>query len=90
MYFWKQEGIEPIEVPPTFSVDADQVLGPYFRKFSLDPKKIAREAFDLLLMTWLTDIAFLEQHQTSQETQPEWLAEFATSLKEAHIEMSDV
>src|ERR1039458_7027169 len=57
MYLWKQERPDLAEMPPEFTIDAANVFQPYFQKLHQEPSKIGPEAFELLVLTWLTDIA---------------------------------
>jgi hypothetical protein len=88
MYLWKQEHPNPAEVPPEFTIDAATVLQPYFQKLHQEPSKIGPEAFELLVLTWLTDIARSGEEKHKQDPSSAWLAELTTSLRQARIEMN--
>jgi hypothetical protein len=90
MYLWKQEGPNPAEVPPEFTIDAAKVLQPYFQNLHQDPSKIGPEAFELLVLTWLTDVAQAGEHKLSQDPSLAWLSELTGSLRQARIEMNSV
>jgi hypothetical protein len=89
MYLWKQDQPNSADLPPEFTIDASEVFQPYFLKLHLEPSKIAPEAFDLLVLTWLTDIARSGRNQP-QDNSPAWLPEFSGSLHQARIEMNSV
>ena len=42
---------------PQFTVDAREALQPYFAKLRQNPGSISPKAFELVFLTWLTDIA---------------------------------
>ena len=88
MYLWKQERPNPAEVPPEFTIDAVKVFQPYFQKLHQEPSKIGPEAFELLVLTWLTDIARSGEHKLKQDTSSAWLSELTGSLQQARIEMN--
>ncbi len=87
MYFWKQGDPNVAEMPPEFTIDAAKVFQPYFQKLHQEPSEIGPEAFDLLVLTWLTDIARSER-TAKDDTSSAWLSEFSGSLQEARIEMN--
>lgn len=88
MYLWKQDRSDPADVPPKFTVDAAKVLNPYFEKLHQEPSKIGPEAFELLVLTWLTDITQFDQEKMKKDPASSWLSELAGSLKQARIEMN--
>jgi hypothetical protein len=90
MYGWRQQNLLPIDAPPHFTVDAQQALQPYFTKLKQDPDKIGPRAFELLILTWLTDIARLNEDQLKSDPSLASLIEsgLLSSLQEAAIEMN--
>ena len=88
MYLWKQERPNPAEMPPEFTIDAEKVLQPYFQKLHQEPSKIGPEAFELLVLTWLTDISRSRDRDLNLDTSSAWLSELSGSLQEARIEMN--
>ena len=57
LYLWKQERPNLAEVAPEVTIDATKEFQPYFQKLHQEPSDIGPEAFELLVLTWLTDIA---------------------------------
>jgi len=88
MYLWRQERSNPADVPPEFTIDAANVFRPYFQKLHQEPSKIGPEAFELLVLTWLTDIARSGEYKLKQEPSSVWLSELTGSLQQARIEMN--
>jgi hypothetical protein len=90
MYGWKQENLNFDEVPPDFTIDAHKALAPYFAKFDQDPARITPEAFELLVLTWLTDIARSEEYLRKLDPSLQSLSDsgLLSSLRQAHIEMN--
>ena len=86
MYVWKHEPPDQTETTPEFTIDASKLFQPYFQRLNQDPAKIAPEAFELLVLTWLTDIAGPARGDLIQDPSLEGLAELAGSLREARIE----
>jgi hypothetical protein len=87
MYLWKQEDPDSAEMPPEFTIDAANVFQPYFKKLHQEPSEIGPEAFELLVLTWLTDIARPDR-DLKQDASSAWLSEFSGSLQDARIEMN--
>jgi hypothetical protein len=88
MYLWKQERSNSEEAPPEFTIDAETVFQPYFQKLHQEPSAIGPEEFELLVLTWLTDIAWSGEHKLKQDPSSAWLSELAGSLQQARIEMN--
>ena len=88
MYLWKQDRPNSAEVPPEFTIDAAKVFQPYFQRLQQEPSKIGPEAFELLVLTWLTDIARSDEHNLKRDTSSAWLPELIGSLQQARIEMN--
>ena len=89
MYGWKQESLPLKEVPPEFTIDAQKALAPYFAKLNQNPANISPQAFELLILTWLTDIATAE-YGTELDPSLKSLSEsgLLSSLRQAQIEMN--
>jgi hypothetical protein len=88
VYLWKQERPNLAEVPPEFTIDAAKVFQPYFQRLHQEPSKIGPEAFEFLVLTWLTDMAQSDEHKPRQDSSSAWLSEFTGSLQQARIEMN--
>jgi hypothetical protein len=89
MYPWKQEHHNPAE-PPEFTIDAAKVFLSYFQKLRQEPSEIGPEAFELLVLTWLTDVAQADDRKLKEDPSSAWLPEFTGSLQHARIEMNPV
>jgi hypothetical protein len=90
MYLWKQERNNPPEAPPEFTIDAAKVFLPYFQKLRQEPSEIGPEAFELLVLTWLTDVAQSHGRELKEDPSSAWLSELTGSLQQARIEMNPV
>ena len=90
MYGWKQENLSENDVPPQFIVDARKALAPYFAKFHQDPANIGPEAFDLLILSWLNEIARNPAHGAELDASLRSLSDsgLLSSLSRAQIEMN--
>jgi hypothetical protein len=66
------------------------VLQPYFQRLNQDPSKIGPQAFELLVLTWLTDVAGAAEGGAAGDPSLAWLSDLAASLREARIEMNAV
>ena len=88
MYLWKQQRPNPADVPPEYTIDAATVFQPYFERLHQEPSEIGEEAFELLVATWLTDIALYGDQNLKQDPSSVWLSELTGSLQQARIEMN--
>src|SRR5205085_7678008 len=57
MYFWRQDDPTPSEELPQFTLDATRELKPYFERFEQRPGKTGGHALELILFSWLVDLA---------------------------------
>ena len=92
IYGWKQDGLPADEVPPQFTIDAQEALGQYFAKFSQDPADIGPVEFELLVLTWLTDISGSGARRSELGPSLRSLSDsgLLASLQQARIEMNSV
>jgi hypothetical protein len=90
MYLWTEDGAEPAEAAPKFTIDAAKEFQPYFEKFHQEPSGIGPQAFDFLVLTWLTDLARSGEETLKQDASLRWLADSGLfeSLRQARIEMN--
>ncbi len=90
IYGWRQEDLPAIDIPPQFTVDAQKALAPYFSKLGQNPAQISPDAFELLVLMWLTDIARLSGRQADLDPSLRSLFEsgLLSSLQQAEIEMN--
>jgi hypothetical protein len=90
IYGWKQENLLTSDDPPQFTVDAREALQPYFAKLKQNPDNISPRAFELLILTWLTDIARSKADELKSDPALASLIEsgLLSSLQQAEIEMN--
>jgi hypothetical protein len=92
MYFWRQDDPSPKEERPQFTLDATNELKPYFERFKQTPEKASGQALELILFSWLVDLAQSGQLRAKQDSSLGWLSEsgFLDALSSARIELSPV
>ena len=90
MYFWKQDELGIPDAPPAFTLDAIKVLKPYLDKLDKTPQSIGEEGLELLVSSWLSDIARSDRERVMRDPSMRWLAESGLigSLGTARIEMN--
>lgn len=83
MYLWNN-GSLPADAPPEATIDAETVLQPYFQKLDQEPSNVGPQAFEFVVLTWLTDIA-----RSGEFAGPALmgLSELTGSLRQARVEM---
>jgi len=92
MYFWRQDDPGSEEEPPQFTMDATKELKPYFEKLGQIPEKTSGQALDLIVFSWLNDLASSGQSRARQDSSLRWLSEsgLLEALEKARIELSPV
>jgi hypothetical protein len=88
MYFWHQEDPSPNEEPPQFTMDATRELKPYFERFNQTPEKTGGQVLELILYSWLVDMAEYGESRAKQDPSLNWLSEsgLLDALRSARIE----
>jgi len=88
MYFWKQDDPDFDEAPPEFTVDARKEFSQYLGNHPQEP--VGEHALELLVLSWLTDIASTGAARAREDPSMRWLAEsgLIESLDRARIEMN--
>jgi hypothetical protein len=87
---WQKDAAAYEETAPDFIVDATKELKPYFEKFHQRPSEIGREEFEILVSSWLNNIAWSGEELHNGNSSLGWLKEsgLAESLREARLEMA--
>jgi hypothetical protein len=90
IYLWQQDAASYSEAAPDFIVDATEELKPYFERFHQKPSEIGPEEFELLVSSWLTNIAWSGEARRTDNSSLGWLVEsgLAESLREARVDMT--
>jgi hypothetical protein len=88
IYIWRQGRSDPADAAPDSTIDAANVFQPYFQKLRQEPSKIGPEAFELLVLTWLNDIASAGERNLKLDPSTALLSELTGSLRQARIEMN--
>jgi len=92
LYVWKEAGPNPIEVPPTYQVDAEPIFGPYFKQAGIGPDQVSSHAFELVVTTWLDDIIRSSGTDDENVDHESWFAKsgFRSAVKNSRVEYEDV
>jgi hypothetical protein len=90
LYFWRQDAAGAEEEPPQFTMDATAELKPYFERFKQTPEGTNGEVLELILFSWLNDLAESGQSRVDEDSSLKWLSGsgLLDALKHAHIELS--
>ena len=90
LYFWRQEDPSTGEEPPQFTMDATRELKPYFERFKQTPEKTGGQVLELILFSWLVDLAQSGEARAKQDPSLNWLSEsgLLDALRSARIESS--
>jgi hypothetical protein len=90
IYFWKQDQQAVTDDPPGFTLDATREFKPYLDKLKKTPQAVGERALELLVSSWLIDVARTGDARVRQDPSMRWLAEsgLIDSLQTARIEMN--
>jgi hypothetical protein len=83
IYLWRQGDSSYNEAAPDFIIDAIEELKPYFEKFHQRPSEIGPEEFELLVSSWLTNIAWSGEDRRNEDLSLGWLVESNFVLERA-------
>ena len=88
LYLWKDAGTDPVELPPTHEVDAEETLSPYFERAGIDPGNVGGHAFELIVATWLGDVMWSAVSAQGRGDDGDWLARsgFRAAVEGGRIE----
>jgi hypothetical protein len=90
MYFRKQDGRGVQDAPPEFTIDAAAEFKPYFDRLEKTSQGVSGQALELLVLSWLTEIARTGDARSKKDPSRRWLADSGLigSLEKARIEMN--
>ncbi len=73
LYLWRDGGVQPEVVEPTFVADARPVFGPHFERLGVEPEAVYPEVFEMMVWSWLHELVESSRHETNDF--PPWLTE---------------
>ena len=88
LYVWKDSGITPVEILPTYEADAKRIFAPYFKSASIDPHEVSGQAFELVVASWLSDLTRASDRLDDPAPEQDWLdsSGFRAAVQAGHIE----
>ena len=88
LYMWKNVGTEISRIPPTYEADMESEFALYFETAGLDSSHVSGHAFELLVTTWVSDVARTEKVTEEFANDRSWLNKsgFQAVVKDGHIE----
>lgn len=73
LYLWREPKPETDVVLPDFVVDSRPLFLPYLQKTSVDLDRISRFAFEMLVISWLSDLVYARRETEGPEPGQAWL-----------------
>ena len=88
LYVWKGVGNEPVQTPPTYEVDTHPGLATYLESTGVDPRHLSSDAFELLVGSWLSDVARSGDTAGEFGDDRDWIAKsgFLSAVKGGRVE----
>lgn len=88
LYLWKGISGQPTAVEPSYEIDAQPLLEPYFRAAEVDPADVSGSAFELVVAAWLGDLVRLAGSRENLAEQAKWLVEsgFLDAVRNGRVE----
>lgn len=73
LYLWREPKPETEVVLPDFVVDSRPLFLPYLQKTSVDLDRISGFAFEMLVISWLSDLVYARRETEGLEPGQAWL-----------------
>jgi len=73
LYLWREPKLETEAVLPDFVVDGRPLFLPYLQKTSVDLDQISPPVFELVVISWLSDLVYARQETEGLEPGQAWL-----------------
>lgn len=73
-YLWKSAPLEGDD-RPTYEVDPAPILSQYFSRAGVQPENMSGNGFELLLLSWLTELLQTVDSATIKDEHSKWLIE---------------
>ena len=88
IYLWKEQGLSAAEAPPDLILNAGDALAPYLERLRPSVSQLSPEAFEFVVLSWLSDLARSPSTEAPQNSTLRWLSEsgFLDSIRNAQIE----
>lgn len=87
LYLWRNVGTGPSLIPPTYEIDAQPIFAPYFERTGASPTDISGNAFELIVTSWLEELARSHEPTGTYAVKQPQLAEsgFLTTVRDSRI-----
>ena len=87
-YLWKDNGIIPEVIMPTYEIEPGPFLQPYYEKSGLSLEIISGKSFELIVVSWLSEILGTSGQDFIQDSQ-KWLIESGLfeAIRGGHIDL---
>ena len=75
LYLWKGPKTEAEVLLPDFVVDSRPLFLPYLQRSGLNPDRLSPPVFELVVISWLSDLVYVPQKSESLGTEQPWLTD---------------
>jgi hypothetical protein len=91
LYVWKKSGSDATAILPDFVVDAKRIFDPYFKTANINSRSSGGFAFELVVGSWLADLARSGLQIQERSMGDEWIIEsgFLDAIENGRVEYED-
>lgn len=90
IYIWRDAPKGSALIPPTYVIDAQSLLKPYFEGAKVDAGEITGPAFEMMIAIWLSDLVRLRDLPGDLGNRQGWLKDssFHEVIKNGRVELA--
>jgi hypothetical protein len=75
LYLWRGMSADPVPVPPDYVVDSRPLFLPYLQRAGLDLDRISSPVFELMAISWLSDLVHSKRESETVGNDEAWLVQ---------------
>lgn len=92
-YLWKNVGMIPGEIPPTYDINPEPFLKPYYDRIGISPEELSGISFELIVFSWLNELKLSDKIPSHLPRKlQDWLFEsgFFEAIQDGQIEFEKI
>ncbi|MDM8515012.1 hypothetical protein QUF76_02345 [Desulfobacterales bacterium HSG16] len=92
-YLWKNVGMISGEIPPTYDINPEPFLKPYYDRIGISPEGLSGISFELIVFSWLNELKLTDTIPSHLPRKlQDWLFEsgFFEAIQDGQIESEKI